>query len=48
MEIALQLYSMDDNAYDDNDYNDDDYNTTTIDKIVEECECKLHLLWDTF
>jgi len=48
LETALQLYSTDDDAYDNNDYDDDDYNTTTIEKIVEECEYELHLLWDTF
>ena len=53
MEIALKLHSMeddyyDDNDYDNNDYDDDDYDTTSIDKILEECERDLQLLWDTF
>ena len=48
LETALQLYSMDDNAYDDNDYDDDDYDTTTIDKLEEEFKHDLLLLWDTF
>jgi hypothetical protein len=33
----------DDDAYDDNDYNDNNYDTTTIDKLVEECDYELHL-----
>ena len=53
MEIALKLHSMEDDdynndAYNNDDYNNNNYNTTTINKIVEECECELHLLWDTF
>ena len=48
LEIALQLYSMEDDAYNNDDYDDDDYDTTKIDKVVEECEHNLYLLWDTF
>jgi hypothetical protein len=53
LEIALKLHSTEDDdynndAYDNDDYNDDDYDTTTINKIVEECEQDLHLLWTTF
>ena len=53
LEIALKLHSMEVNYYDDNDYNNEDYDnndydTTSTNKIVEECEHNLHLLWDTF
>ena len=48
LEFSLQLYRIADKDKNDDDYNKDDYTTTTIDKIVEECEHDYHLLWDTF
>jgi len=49
LEIALQLYSLEDDYYDNNGY--DNYasnNNGYLNNIVEELEYELQLLWDTF